>query len=98
MNVHPDMTRQLTADRRAALHRTADQARQAAAARRNRRPSWLAARLAGWFRPDAVPAPAVTAITTAPVIDLTDPARLQVARRPLHGRAGDRELEVSGSH
>ncbi|HET7488422.1 MAG TPA: hypothetical protein VFJ85_10880 [Acidimicrobiales bacterium] len=98
MNLHPEATTQLAADRRAALGRAAAQARLAAETRQLPARSGLVARLAGWLHPDALPVPlaATRPVGPAPVIDLTDPVRLHVVRRPVRERAGSREVEGAG--
>lgn len=92
MNLHPDMTRQLAADRQDELRRRADRARLVAAARggpgRSRLVFRLVARLVGWWHADAFRAPADLADTACaePVIDLTDDGELMVTLRYMHER------------
>lgn len=81
MNLHPEMARQLAADRQDGLRLRADRARLGSTARGGLGRSRPVARLVGWWRQDAASAPAHPDHTAraGPVIDLTEGGELMSA-------------------
>ena len=97
MNLHPEMARQLAADRQDELRLRADRARLGSTERGGLGRSRPVARLVGWWRQDAAAAPAHPDHTAraGPVIDLTEGGELMITLQNVHEPIDALELEAA---